>query len=285
MEQLKWCIKRTSSNYEEVNAWANRQPNVSWEYTACMGYIHSEPVTKPLSLWEDTIKEGFTQITLDEFRVLTNPEKYNQYSVKNDTGYRLLTGVDFTNYNNGSYTYSPAPTYPVISVPVYIEWQRQRGIYQCETPYGTVLSTEPLQQAPDELGDMMFKHVEYHKDSLQAFISFSHSLGFKLTFRSTVDPDTGALTTEQLFEPIQQEECVDSDDTYRINFDAALADMKASSGSIHKQRETALREAGECLCRFKELLNPVGGTDAYTGALLDDINKSFQALHNLVRYV
>jgi len=76
MEKLKWAIKRTPENSKEINAWANKQKR-GQVYESANGYIHSEPVRKdtiPL-FTPGLMAGGFTEITIEQFREITNPTK------------------------------------------------------------------------------------------------------------------------------------------------------------------------------------------------------------------
>lgn len=78
MTKLKWCIKRTPENYKEVNEWANKVHSEPFqfgnEYRSIMGYVHSD-LQDHGSLSHEHKNNHYTEITLDEFRLLTDMEK------------------------------------------------------------------------------------------------------------------------------------------------------------------------------------------------------------------
>ena len=78
MTKLKWCIKRTPENYKEVNEWANKVHSEPFqfgnEYRSMIGYVHSD-LQDHGSLSHEHKNNHYTEITLDEFRLLTDPEK------------------------------------------------------------------------------------------------------------------------------------------------------------------------------------------------------------------
>lgn len=76
MTKLKWCIKRTPENYKEVNEWANKTDPTFGNYKYYRYYIHSEPDGIRPNLMAFQIRPDFHKINLDEFRLLTDPEKY-----------------------------------------------------------------------------------------------------------------------------------------------------------------------------------------------------------------
>jgi hypothetical protein len=78
MEKLKWCIKRTPENADEINSYANKRGDQKGKYFGFAGYYYNEPVTK---YTEFTRLSGhnlpnYHEITIHEFRLLTNPERY-----------------------------------------------------------------------------------------------------------------------------------------------------------------------------------------------------------------
>ena len=80
MQPKKWAIKRTPENKDEVNAWACKDVGVPHRYVGQSGYIHSEKLDKgavPHIATHGRLEPGFTEITIEQFREITNPTKSN----------------------------------------------------------------------------------------------------------------------------------------------------------------------------------------------------------------
>ncbi len=131
MTKLKWCIKRTPENYKEVNEWANKAHSEPFqfgnEYRSMMGYVHSD-LQDHGSLSHEHKNNRYTEINLDEFRLLTDTERYYKYSVLKVKGTILylqyFKGLPIGNYLKHDY--------PVVSEPVFNElqrmWKEREGI-------------------------------------------------------------------------------------------------------------------------------------------------------------
>ena len=130
MTKLKWCIKRTPENYKEVNEWANKAHSEPFqfgnEYRSMMGYVHSD-LQDHGSLSHEHKNNHYTEINLDEFRLLTDPEKYCTYSkvtkhINGQTGYITYQEGRMPWGNEISTT--PSLIHPPVSEPVFNELQR-----------------------------------------------------------------------------------------------------------------------------------------------------------------
>ena len=127
MTKLKWCIKRTPENYKEVNEWANKTDPTFGNYKYYCYYIHSEPDGIRPNLMAFQIRPDFHEINLDEFRLLTDPEKYCTYSkvtkhINGQTGYITYQEGRMPWGNEISTT--PSLIHPPVSEPVFNEIQR-----------------------------------------------------------------------------------------------------------------------------------------------------------------
>ena len=130
MTKLKWCIKRTPENYKEVNEWANKAHSEPFqfgnEYRSMMGYVHSD-LQDHGSLSHEHKNNHYTEINLDEFRLLTDPEKYCTYSkvtkhINGQTGYITYQEGRMPWGNEISTT--PSLIHPPVSEHVFNELQR-----------------------------------------------------------------------------------------------------------------------------------------------------------------
>jgi hypothetical protein len=72
----KWCIQRTAENYEEVNAWFEKQfPEDS--FSASTNYLHY-PAEDYWSSYSSLSKEGYEEITIEQFRQITGKTMNNK---------------------------------------------------------------------------------------------------------------------------------------------------------------------------------------------------------------
>lgn len=76
---MKWKIKRTEDNYEEVNNYFNCKGTTNAEYSCGSGYCYSIPVNNGgQHVYSDTDScilydpNDFTEITIEEFRNIIN---------------------------------------------------------------------------------------------------------------------------------------------------------------------------------------------------------------------
>ena len=138
MTKLKWGIERTPENYNEVNEWANKVHSEPFqfgnEYRSMIGYVHSD-LQDHGSLSHEHKNNHYTEITLDEFRLLTDPEKYCTYSkvtkhINGQTGYITYQEGRIPWGNEISTT--PSLIHPPVSEHVFNElqrmWKEREGI-------------------------------------------------------------------------------------------------------------------------------------------------------------
>ncbi len=123
MTKLKWCIKRTPENFREVNEWANKNcPNRSI-YNSVDYFINSESDGYIPPLMSFKQRPDFHEITIDEFRLLTDPEKYYSFSILSSIAFQKKN-KEYANYCKSFATFNDEPDAPVVSEPVFKELQR-----------------------------------------------------------------------------------------------------------------------------------------------------------------
>lgn len=89
MKKFSWCIKRTPENAKELNEWAMKMDRSEYEthikYFDNAGFIWGDGVydmTWKRRTWSSKRERPNSHlINIDEFRLLTDPEKYYKYCV------------------------------------------------------------------------------------------------------------------------------------------------------------------------------------------------------------
>ena len=139
MQPKKWAIERNPSNHIEVNKWANEH-DLENTYQCFSNYLHSEIVDKNYA-WPyllRCIKEGFTEITIEQFREITNPTKSNTMNIQPrfQRYHQLKTWpIFFNRMGDGQKTYELRKNdrdFQVGDIIILMEWAPESSEYTGE---------------------------------------------------------------------------------------------------------------------------------------------------------
>lgn len=171
MTKLKWCIKRTPENADELNVWAYLKYNL--QYIDAVNWMHSEVFAG--SLLEAKPRPGFHEITIQEFRLLTNPDL-----LKNGVSIKENDQSPYYNWKPGIFQTSLEPLYTLISVTVYNELRKLHPVanYSDQPEVTTTLDpvTKYQTKGPDGTWSFDFKEETNCEAVMEATQKYAENL-------------------------------------------------------------------------------------------------------------